>query len=712
MSFNFLQLPLGTRAGLSLASAALLTTGLRLPAAEPVQELQDVVVTGQSLQSDQASALKSPTLILNVPQSLSIFTAEQIEAQGFDSMRDLVDYTPGVTTSQGEGHRDAIVFRGTRATADFYIDGIRDDVQYYRSLYNVEQVEILRGPNALLFGRGGTGGIINRVTKKGVPGTTFNDAAFAIDTFGAYSLTLDSNVSASDTSAIRVNASFESLDNHRDFFDGERIGVTPTLFFQLTEDTTLNVTYEYADHERFIDRGIPTGANGEPVEAFKDLVFGDSELNTTELEAHILRAGLEHRFSETLKLRLDAAYSDYDKLYQNFYSSSYDAVNTPDRVTLDGYVDTTRRENLILSADIVSEVETGPLLHKFVTGVETIHTTNDNDRYNSNFNTNPADPDVETFLIGNQVLTNGRGTSVNGPTVNDFTKDLNDRTSSDVTTYSAYLHDEISLNQQWILVAGARFDRFEIEADDLKNGVARSRTDNEVSPRFGLVYKPRENMSLYASYSETFLPRSGEQFATITDKTAALDPDVFENTEVGIKWDLKPGLSFTTSVFELEKSSPETGKDDAAALEIVKSSVTGFEAQLAGMLTDTWYISAGYSYLDGEVESDEDDDGNRPRELPEHLFSVWNRYQLSEKFGVGLGLIYHDETFIDNGNDTKLPSYVRVDAAVYYNLSDDLRLQLNVENLTDEVYFPNAHADHQATVGAPIHGRLALIGSF
>ena len=176
----------------------------------------EIVVVGQYLYADQVNALKSPTPVIDVPQSLSIITADQILQQGFNSIGDLIDYTPGVNTSQGEGHRDAIVFRGVRSTADFFIDGVRDDVQYYRSLYNLEQIEILRGPNALLFGRGGTGGILNRVTKKGVIGQTFGGGQIALDTFGEVIVQGDINVQAGDKVAVRINAMYESLNNHRD----------------------------------------------------------------------------------------------------------------------------------------------------------------------------------------------------------------------------------------------------------------------------------------------------------------------------------------------------------------------------------------------------------------------------------------------------------------------------------------------------------------
>jgi catecholate siderophore receptor len=676
-----------------------------------VIRLRDFIVTGEFLYSDQVNALKTPTPILDVPQSLSITTSDEIQKRGITSIRQIVDYTPGVNTSQGESHRDAVVFRGVRSTADFFIDGFRDDVQYYRPLYNVEQVEVLRGANALFFGRGGTGGVINRVTKKGLVGENFSGFELAIDSFGESIAQIDSNTAVSDRAALRVNAFYETLANHRDYYDGNRFGINPSLRLHAGDRTTFDFSYELADHERFIDRGIPTGADGRPIEAFKDLFFGDTDLNFTELEAHLLRATMQHRFADTLKGRLSLFYGDYDKAYANFYASNYNAVLTPDRVTLDGYIDATQRQNMIFSGDLVGEFQTGTMDHVIVAGIEFIQTDNDNDRFNSFFD--QSMDDTETFLIGDQVMRNGVGINANGlTTTNVFTDPKNDDTAADVTTYSLYLRDEISISDHLNLILGGRFDSFEIEVLDRLTGVTRSRTDEEISPRLGVIYKPEQDVSFYASYSETFLPRSGEQFANITDESARLEPDTFTNLETGVKWDFSPSTSFTAAVFQVEKSSPETDKDDAAALRVVDSTITGFEAQLKGRVTDRWHITAGYSYLDGEVVSQDATDGNRPRELPEHMFSVWNSYQLTQRLGLGLGAVYQGDTFIDNGNQTILPSYLRLDAAGFYDLSDSIRLQVNLENLTDELYFPHAHASHQATVAAPFNARFAVIARF
>ena len=208
------------------------------------------------------------------------------------------------------------------------------------------------------------------------------------------------------------------------------------------------------------------------------------------------------------------------------------------------------------------------------------------------------------------------------------------------------------------------------------------------------------------------MPRSGEQFANINGSKGQLDADTFANTELGFKWDISPALSFTAAVFEIEQESPQVADNDPETLDVIKSETDGFELQLEGQLTEAWYISAAYSYLDGEQMGRTGSKGLRPRELPENMFSVWNFVQFTPKLGAGLGLTYQDESFINNSNTARLPSYTRVDAALYYEWSDDLRVQLNFENLGDTVYFPSSHSTHQASVGAPFNARLAVTMDF
>ncbi len=672
-------------------------------------DIEEISVEGQYLSSDELNSIKAPTPIIDVPQSLSIITAAQITEQGITSIGDIIDYTAGVNTSQGEGHRDSVVFRGVRSTADFYLDGNRDDVQYYRGLYNVEQIEILRGPNALLFGRGGTGGILNRVTKKATLDEDFTGFKSTVNSFGGYGVELDHNFSTGDASAVRLNLMYESLENHRDFFDGDRIGFNPTARFELSPDTTLDLSYEYADHERFIDRGIPTDSNGRPVEAFEDTVFADPELNLTGLEAHIFRAAVQHNFSDSVKGNFSAFYGDYDKFYQNFYASGYD--QSTNIVELDGYVDETERSNLVLSSNLVAEFETGSVAHTLIVGGEYIDTSSDQFRFNPVFDT--TIDDREFFNATRPIsLIGGSGINASGLATSYAFSDLNDDTQVDINVASFYLQDQIEVSDQLDILIGARFDSFDIDVFNAESNEARDRKDEEVSPRFGVIYKPQENISIYASYSESFLPRSGEQFANINGNNDSLDPDTFTNQEVGLKWDFSQSLSLTAALFEIEQSSPQVADSDPSTLDVIDSEISGFELQVSGQVTEAWSITASYTSLEGEQVDRNGPTGLDPRELPDSMFSMWNRYQVSDRFGLGLGVTQQDESFINNSNSAVLPSYTRVDASAYYNVSETLRVQLNVENLTDTLYFPNSHSTHQVTVGAPIHALLTVTGKF
>ncbi|BDI60301.1 TonB-dependent receptor [Qipengyuania nanhaisediminis] len=681
--------------------------------AGPIMETQGdpIFVEGNVLQSSAVHSVKTPTPIIDIPQSLTITTEEEILERGFTSIGQIIAYTPGVNTSQGEGHRDAVVFRGVRSTADFFIDGMRDDVQYYRGLYNLEQVEVLRGPNALLFGRGGTGGILNRVTKKGVIGDTFAGGQVAIDTFGAYSIQGDINIAAGDNAALRVNATYQDLDNHRDFHAGERIGFNPTARLALGDATTLDLSYEYADHQRFIDRGIPTGSDGRPVEGFADITFGDPELNETLLEAHLLRATLQHNFSDSWKGVVSAFYGDYDKSYANFYVSGYDEAASPDVVTLDGYIDTTRRENLILSGNLVGELATGSLEHTLLIGGEFIRTRSDQDRVNPVWD--QTGDDNEIFTVQRPLaLRGGTGTNASGQATTAFFTDLNDSTQVDIDVASLYVQDEIAVTDWLNLVVGGRYDRFDIEVFNVPASELRSRVDERFSPRGGVIVKPQENLSIYASYSESFLPRSGEQYANINGSANALDPDEFTNLEAGVKWNFADAMSFTAAIFEIEQSSPQPNDNDPATLDVIDSTISGFELQLRGEVMPGWTVNAGYSWLDGEQVDRFGPTGLRPRELPENMFSIWNSVEVTDRIGVGLGLTHQDDSFIDNGNNAVLPAYTRIDAAAWMDVSDNLRVQVNFENVTDTLYFPDSHATHQTSVGAPVNARVAVTGRF
>jgi len=664
--------------------------------------IEEVVVKGNVLYADQVNALKTPVEVLNVPQTVSIITDEDIRKQGFRQIGDIIRYTPGVNTSQGEGHRDSVVFRGVRSTADFFQDGVRDDVQYYRSLYNVEQVEILRGPNALLFGRGGTGGALNRVTKKAVLGDTFGAVDFGVDDFGANDIALDYNTSSGADSAFRLMIHSDALENHRDFYDGDRLGINPTMKIKLSDRTTVDLSYEHADHERYIDRGIPT-ENGKPVERFSKITFGDSRGdNLTTLEADIFRAIVSTNFSDATKANLTIVSSEFEKMYQNYYASGYSAGASV--VTVDGYNDPTERENTIISGNLINELEIGSTTHTLLFGAEMIDTTNKNKRYDTYWATTKSDKETFNITRPMNFLVNSVGVTTN----NDFTEDLNRQTQSDIEVTSIFFQDQIDVSDKLKLLIGGRHDSFDITVKDIKNGSAQSREDKEFSPRAGIIFKPRENVSLYYSYSESFLPRSGEQFKSLSASSAALDPDVFESSEIGAKVEITDDLGFTIAYFDSEQVRAVRDSVSGETSEIVGLQVDGLELEVKGNINEKMSLIFGYSSLGGKTSK-----GGAPREIPDHTLSLFATYEVSDKFGWALGITQQGESNI--GNDKPglvLPEYTRVDLGAYYQIADDLSVQMNLENLTDELYFPHSHSTHQASVGEPLNVRLSIRKTF
>lgn len=674
--------------------------------------LEEVRVTGTFLQSSVANALKSPTPILDVPQSLSIFDMQDIRERGLDSVADIVEYVPGLTVSQGEGHRDAVVFRGVRSTADFFLDGVRDDVQYYRPLYNIEQLEVLRGPNALLFGRGGTGGIINRVTKKPITDQLLTEISGFGETMGSKGLAIDLNRPLSTDGAARLNVMWEELDNHRDHFAGERIGFNPTVRLALSHDSVLDLYYEYLDHERFIDRGIPTGSDGRPVHAFQNITFGDTKRNNSWLEANKAAATLEHRFTAHAKGKISLFHGVYDKEYENLYVASFDQANDAGAVILDGYIDTVARESTQLSGSFVFEGDWSGFDHRILAGFEWIDTASNQNRWNSFWSTTSSDKERVTITrpLG---IVRGAGVKAEGQlTTYNYTTDLNDDTRVDLNVQSLYVQNEISLTEHFEAVIGARYDVFDIEVDNVVVNEQRSRKDTEISPRIGFIYKPYVNVSVYGSYSESFMPRSGEQYDNINGDRGKLDPDRYESREIGFKWDLRDALSLTAAVFRLSQLSPQVADSDPATLDIIEAETEGYELQINAQLSDYWRVNAAYSAMDGDQVNRQGPNGKRLRELPESTFAIWNEFQITADWRVGLGATYQDASFIDNANRAYLPSFTRWDATASYRLNENTSLKLRVENLTDKLYFPSAHSTHQASVGAPLHVRFSFTTAF
>ena len=668
------------------------------------QDDEQLEVKGNVLFKDRVTSLNPPVPIINVPQTVSIITDEDILERGYRAISDIIRYVPGVVTTQGEGHRDALVIRGVRTTADFYQDGIRDDVQYYRSLYNLDQVEVLKGPNALLFGRGGTGGLVNRVSKKAVLGETFTDLNIGHDSFGASDLAIDGNLVVNDSVAFRLNTHSDSLANHRDQYDGKRFGINPTMTFAIDPETTINLSYEYLDHERYIDRGIPT-ENGAPVDALRGITYGtDGNIHTTE--ASILRGNLVHNYSNSGKINLTISSNDFNKMYQNLYVNDYDGTN----VELKGYNDVTLRETTTISFSNVNEFNRGTL----TVGLDLLETENQNTRFNSYFdNQNSASSGVaNSFTATNksfQIDKDGNRTAL------DYTSDIKTKAHTDLEVTSLYLSGNIDLSEQWIMVLGARYEKVETAINEYSVAPGRSalttgsasasRDDSNFSPRLGLIYKPKENISMYLSYSESFIPKSGEQYKS-WGTNAAFDPDVYENTELGFKYDMQSGISLAVSYFDQKTIKGQ--EDGIGGSEVIGMEIDGFEIAVLGQINNQHTINFGLTSLEATASAGT----GKPKEVPDLTFSLWHTYQANELFELGFGVIYQDEQIIKSEGGPLLPDFTRIDMAMTFSPNESDTVRINIENLGDETYYPHSHSTHQVSVGESRNVRISYQKSF
>lgn len=654
-----------------------------------------IVVTGTAdgYRPVDANAVKTPTPLVNVPQTITVLTREQLDDQGITQLGDALRYVPGVVLGQGEGHRDQITLRGQNTTADFYLDGLRDDTQYYRSLYNIERVEVLKGANALLFGRGGGGGVINRVSKTPDLTREKGEASANVDSFGAFALAADWNQPLSETVGARFNGTYEEFDNHRQDFEGRFIGVNPTLAFEPDAATRVELSYNYDDDRRTTDRGVPS-LGGKPLTGYDDTFFGRTDTNIATVKAHIAQARVDHELTDTLSFNVLGQYSHTDKLYGNIFASG--AVNTANNtVALSGYESGTLRDSWVGQANLVWTGKTGGIGHTLLAGFEVA----DQDTHSTRRNTASG-----TVTLAERLAIPALAY---GPLV------TNSRT--DVRTLSAYIQDQIELASFLQLVAGVRYDEFRITGRNAINGVGASRTDRKWSPRFGVILKPQENVSFYGSFTRTFLPQSGDQFGSLDATQATLAPEQFENLEAGVKWDVNPGLAFTAAVYQLNRensrfNNPVTGLPELSG----KTRAKGIELSLAGRVLPQLQMSLGYTLQDGEVRSATTaaPAGRKLSQLPRHQASAWTRYDVTDKLGLGLGLTHQSKSFTTISNAVTLPAFTRVDAAVFYDLSDRVSVQLNVENLTDVDYFPSAHTDNNISTGEPINARLTVRAKF
>ncbi len=709
-------------------------------------EQATIVVTGHQIADDtyrvtnSITGMRTDTPLLDTPQSVSVVTGRQITDQAATSIGDAIRYTPGVFSAQGEGNRETLVFRGMTTTGDFFVDGIRDDVQTYRDLYNIDRLEVFRGSNAMAFGRGGAGGLINRVTKTAI-WQPVASARVEGGMFDQYRASVDLGRPISDMVAVRLTGVYENSGSYRDGVGLERWGVNPTASFRLGAKTTLNIGYEHFHDRRVADRGIPsalrpagfTGAVG-PLATSRTVFFGDPEQSPTFTDTDAVNLYVEHVFSDAVSLRNRTRYADYDKFYANVFPGAVNAdtlVNTaavsaapglpvgsyaPGTVVqLQAYDNATRRKNLISQTDLNAKLKTGSVEHLILAGAELGRQETSNRRLEGFFST-PSNPlGVATIFAPVTQPRIARPNTIFRPiaTSNDNFGTL------DIA--AVYVQDQITVSPQLQLALGVRFEHLVTNVTDRRTvlfpaGQRRGfrAADNLWSPRAAVIYKPVRNASLYASASRAYLPRGGDQLAALTLTNETLAPERYTNLEIGAKWDILPELTANAAVYQLDRDNVLVLVDPgnaASGSELGGGQRSrGVELSLVGKVMKNIGVVASYTYQHAvftRAVSTSVLAGAKIPNAPEHSGSLWVRYDPTPKLGVALGALHQGKRFAAQDNLVALPGYTRVDGALYVRLTSGLDLQLNVENLLGERYFPYAHNNNNITPGGPLAARLS-----
>ena len=660
------------------------------------------------LKKTTSTATKTDTRIRDIPQSISVITEEQIKDQSLLGLKDAIQYSPGVMAGQGEGNRDSIWFRGNQSTSDLFVDGVRDDVQYYRDLYNIDRVEVLMGPNGMIFGRGGVGGVINRVVKEA---TWENKNEIKIQG-GAYDhkrSSIDLNNRIDETLAVRVNAMIEDSGSFRQGVESERKAINPTFTFKPSDKTKVVVGMEYFNDKRTSDRGIPSVDNGlksYPYSTSRSTFFGNASQSPNEAIVKNGYAIIDHNFDNGVSVKNHTRFSDYDKYYQNVYANGQ--VIGRD-LLIGAYYDNTQRQNIFNQTDLVYNFKTGSISHKLLTGLEVGFQENKN------------------FRTAYQNVNHSASNPYNIVTLNPRTSDDRDSTT-DISNQAIYFQDQIYLNEQYQIIAGLRYDKFKTKFNDIKNSSNSAIVNDQfLSPRIGLVYKPIDPVSIYTNYSLSYLPRTGEQLTSLTSSNKSFDPEKFTNIEAGIKYDLLQSFSISSAIYRLERSRMAISDPSSPTTNIiiVDGQVTkGFELGFAGKLFDAHSMYGGYTYQDAEITSaqlikkDTDEkilSGTLLGHVPKHTFSLWNKYEFNETWSAALGVVSRSDMYAATPTTTtavNLPGYTRVDAAIYANINKQTKLQLNIENLLDKTYYQSAHNNNNIMYGYPLTARATVTYTF
>lgn len=735
-----------------LATLALPLAAQAAPDAVIDQSIPTVQVTGANSQAPVSSNEKFTAPLLDTPKSVTVVPAEIIAQTGAVSLTDALRTVPGITIGAGEGGNpvgDNLFIRGYNAQTDTYVDGIRDAGSQSREIFNLEQVEVVKGPNSAYGGRSSAGGGVNLVSKT-AQAYDFNNATVGIGTDKYKRVTADLNRviggnGSGSNSAFRLNVMGHENDTPgRDVVGGSRWGVAPTVTFGLNGPTRAIVSVYHLTTHEIPDTGIPfnnpfsSGANvarngdGRPWNVDRNTFYGLANRDFRDTKSDVGTIDLRHEFSKAAVLRNVTRYgrSQNDYVWTQPDDSKGNTVlygNVWRRIN-------SRATETATAANVTSlsgELQTAGIKHSYNAGIEFNRERTDRAAYVFSPGTNnPLRP------TGSDCPTTGAGTlynctTLNNPNPNDpwvYTRTLSPtQTSVKTNTKAAYAFDTVEFTPQWLLNLGARFDDFQSRLYTPAASATAAATRAEVNSTFwstqaGLVFKPAKNGSIYLSYATSATPPGndgGDGLDGLTVQIQNLQPQRSKNWELGTKWDVMPGgrLSLSAALFKSELNNARVTAPDGTTQNVGRREVKGVELGFSGKIIPAWTVFGGVTYLDAVVADNgfvasgttfvaSPFNGNQFPTTPKKSATLWTSYAINKDFTVGAGLSSMDRVYANVNNTKFAPGYTRFDAMASYNVNRDLSLQLNVQNLGDKLYFDKVSSPHYAGV-AP--GRSATL---
>jgi catecholate siderophore receptor len=691
------------------------------PAANSAITLDATSVNGKAEQAstdykvEKAASQKYTAPLVDTPRSVTVIPQQVIKDTNALTLQDALRTVPGITFGAGEGGNpqgDRPFIRGFDAQGDTYLDGVRDTGAQTREIFAIESVEVAKGPNSAIGGRGAAGGTINLVSKRAHLGNSL-DGAWTWGSDQTQRYTFDGNYQFSDTVAGRLNLmTHESNVAGRDKVNYDRWGIAPSLAFGLGTPTRVNLDYYHLESDDLPDSGIPytipTNGSGGRTSAHpskpndggdSDNFYGLTGRDFRKSRVDIATFAIEHDLTDSLTikntLRHGNSMQDYiltqpDDSKGNVNNGSvWRRANT--RV---GNTATTTNQT-----DLFGEFYVGGMKNSFSTGIELSREESDRSSYTVDTDTVPGGAANSNCTPGMIGATSGYNcTSLSNPNPDDPWNGTISRNyaGTDYKTYNA---------------AG--------------NTTAKGKDVSEfVTGQLGLVWKPAENGSIYVSYATSATPpgsmlgegTEGNPLGGTPDRNGNLlasdmEPEETTNYEIGTKWDLlDQRLSLTAALFRTEKENARVQVDTTTYENVGETRVQGIELSASGKITDKWQVFAGYTYMQArQIDGGplgKANDGNQLPNTPNNSASLWTTYSITPKLTVGGGAFYVDDVYGSVANTTMVDSYVRYDAMAAYKLTKNVDLQLNVQNLTNEVYYDKAFSTHFANQAA---GRTALL---